>query len=58
MTDKDRIKGAGRELYGRGEEAFGACEGICVLAGQIGDVGGAEGYFAGLGLCHFDEFEA
>jgi uncharacterized protein YjbJ (UPF0337 family) len=24
MTDKDRIKGAGRELYGRGEEAFGA----------------------------------
>jgi len=27
MDNKDRIKGAGRELYGRGEEAFGAATG-------------------------------
>ncbi len=27
MDNKDRIKGTGRELYGRGEEAFGAVTG-------------------------------
>jgi len=41
-----------------GKEAFSACEGVCKLAGEVGDVSGTEGNFAGFGLCHFHELQA